>query len=85
MAQITPIESSAVTAPSCTTGKIIETGVINACVEIYRRWRPHLSHQDALEQARLFATRCANLNQPQHDAIDFDSVVAAVASAMAAQ
>ena len=84
MAQILPTGS--VTAPSCefTTSEIIETGVINACIKIYRRWRPHLSHDEALEQVRLFATRCANLNQPRQAAIDFDSIVAAVATAMAA-
>jgi hypothetical protein len=75
MAQISPTDS---------TNPIIQKGVITACVEIYRRWRLHLSHDDALDQARLFATRCANLNQSPQDVIDFDSVIAAVANAIAA-
>jgi hypothetical protein len=57
--------------------------ISGACAEIYRRWRPHLSHDEAIEQARIFARRCANLNQPLHDAIDFESILRAVAVAMA--
>lgn len=59
--------------------------ITGACCEIYRCWRRHLSHDEALEQARLFAARCANLNQPLHDAIEFESVLSVVANAMAAR
>jgi hypothetical protein len=86
MSQIVPIEFGAVTAPSYdfTTSKIIETGVINACVEIYRRWRHYVSHEEALEQAQQFARRCAELEtSKQLSTSELGSIIAAVAEAMA--
>ena len=35
--------------------------VIAACAAIYSRWRRHLPHREALEQAAQFVTRCETL------------------------
>jgi len=55
-----------------------------ACEAIYRRWTRYVTHEEALDQARGFARRCADISHSkQLSADELNAVIAAVAEAMA--
>jgi hypothetical protein len=84
----TTSSSSTLDAPNSrfTTGQsVADADIINtACEAIYQRWSRYVSHEEALEEARAFARRCASISQSQQlSDTELDAVIASVAEAMA--